>query len=776
MSHAGRLGAIFLLLVLSLGPVGAGEVRTGMPLGAYIDALQRRGLRVIYSSDLVLPQYRLEKEPTAPDPATALREALAPYGLILSPGPAGTLLVTRGEQVPVPATEELPEEDLAPQPEPLPEIIVTSSLYNIRYEQSGSHNFLDRELATKMPDLGDEPLRAVARLPGTSGGGISTRSHIRGGLQNEQLFLLDGLRLYEPYHMKDFHSIATIVDQNVIAGIDFYSAGYQARYGDRMSGVVDISLREPPAKTETELALSFFNTSAMSRGRFGGHDTGDWLVSGRRANLDVLAEVVDPAYGAPRYQDYLGHIGWNLGAHYLSANGLFAFDKISISEADGSERANARYTNDVVWLKAESTWGDDVRSSTILSATRIENRRDGVTDKPGVIAGVVDDEREFRSLALKQDWQYGVTDRWLLSSGFELKRLDAHYRYSASRTISPPFDQILGNEPTESRAVELSPSGAQYSAYAELRWRPVERLTLDAGLRWDQQTYTTAADDEQVSPRVNLLYRAGEATELRLAFGEYYQAQEINELQISDGLTEFHPAQRAQHLVASLEHSFDARFNLRLEAYRKKYRSLMPRFENIFDPLVLIPELQIDRARIDADSAVAEGFEFSLNGERLNDLSWWASYSWSRSTDTIAGRTLERNWDQTHTLSAGVSIDWGKWGASAAALLHTGWPKTILLAESVTNTDGSVGLEVEVEPGNGRYAAFQSLDLRVSRSFEPPKGDLTAFLEVTNAYNRENPCCTEYTVPPDASGNPFLQAKEGTWLPLVPSLGLVWRF
>jgi len=774
MSHAGRLGAISLLLVLSLAALGAEEIRTGMPLGAYIDALQEQGLRVIYSSDLILPEYRLKEEPTASDQTIALREALAPYGLILSPGPAGTLLVTKGEQAP--AADGHPEENRPPQPEPLPEIIVTSSLYNIRYEQSGSHNFLDRELATKMPDLGDEPLRAVARLPGTSGGGISTRSHIRGGLQNEQLFLLDGLRLYEPYHMKDFHSIATIVDQNVIAGIDFYSAGYQARYGDRMSGVVDISLREPPAETETELALSFFNTSAMSRGRFGGDDTGDWLVSGRRANLDVLAEVVDPAYGAPRYQDYLGHIGWNLGDHYLSANGLFAFDKISISEADGSERANARYTNDILWLKAESTWSDTVQSSTIVSATRIENHRDGVTDEPGVIAGVVDDEREFRSLALQQDWQYSATDRWLLSSGFELKRLEADYRYSASRTIAPPFDQILDNMPTESRAVVLSPSGAQYSAYAELRWRPVERLTLDAGVRWDQQTYTTAADDKQVSPRINLLYRAGDATELRLAFGEYYQAEEINELQVSDGLTEFHPAQRAQHLVASLVHGFDAGFSLRLEAYQKKYLSLMPRFENIFDPLVLIPELQIDRARIDADSAVAEGFEISLTGEGPDDLSWWTAYSWSRAADSTGGQTLERSWDQTHTFSAGVSMDWGKWSASAATLLHTGWPKTTLLAENVTTPGGSPGLVLEIEPGTSRHAAFQSLDLRVSRRFELPKGDLTAFFEVTNVYNRENPCCTEYTVQLDSTGTPFLQGEGGTWLPLVPSLGVVWRF
>ncbi|HWM27169.1 MAG TPA: TonB-dependent receptor [Woeseiaceae bacterium] len=777
MSCAARLGAISILLLLCFPAVAADEIRQGMPLNEYIELLQRQGLRVIYSSDLVLDEYLLRQVPAASDPAIALREALAPYGLNLADGPAGSLLVTRGERAPPPVIAESPEVDEESLPEPLPEIVVTASRYDIRYEQSGSHNFLDRDLATKMPDLGDEALRAIARLPGTSGGGISTRNHVRGGLQNEQLFLLDGLRLYEPYHMKDFHSIATIVDQNVIAGIDFYSAGYQARYGDRMSGVVDISLREPPAGTETELSLSFFNTSAMSRGRFGGNDNGDWLVSGRRANLDLLADIVNPDYGSPRYQDYLVHIGWNLDRHYLSANGLFAYDKISVSEADDSEHANAKYTNDILWLKADSEWTDRIRSSTILSATEIENQRSGTTDKPGVIAGTVDDEREFRSLALKQDWQFDLAGRWLLSSGFELKRLEADYRYSASLQIFPPFDQILDNQPSESREVAIAPRGSQYAAYAELRWRPSDRLTLDAGLRWDQQTYTTADDDEQVSPRVNLLYKAGNGTELRLAFGEYYQAQEINELQVSDGLTDFHPAQRAQHLVASLVHSFDAGVELRLEAYQKKYSYLMPRFENIFDSLVLIPELQIDRARIDADNAAAEGLEVSLTGGGANNLSWWASYSWSRAADTIDGETSRRSWDQTHTISAGLSRDWGNWSASAAALLHTGWPKSLLVTETITNPDGSTSLIAEVDPADGRrHAMFQSLDVRISRRFDLPKGDLTAFLEITNAYNRENPCCTEYTVDLDADGDAFVQAKGGAWLPIVPSLGVVWRF
>lgn len=844
MSLPPRVGVLFFFLCVFHSVLGAETNWKDASLRDFIASLQEQGLRIIYSTDLVLEEYRVLEEPPSADPRTALREALEPYGLRAAEGPANSLLVIMDDDaratVRVSVTEErgayeisaarvfidskpagrtdafgrITVTNIAPgrhelmavaegyedsaaiqftatprapvdvavtltrRPPPLTEIIVTSSLYNLRYEPSGSHRFLERDLTTKLPDLGDEVLRSLTRLPGATSGGVSTRSHVRGGVQNEQLFLLDGLRLYEPYHMKDFHSVATIVDQSVIAGIDFYSAGYQARYGDRMSGVVDISLRDPPLDSQTELGLSFFNTSALSLGRFGGNDRGDWMVSARRGNLDLLADAVNPEYGSPRYEDVLAHVGWEWGERtYLSVNTLFSYDKISISEINESVHANAKYQNNIFWVKAETTWNDDLESTSILSATEIDNSRLATTDDPGVLSGFVDDRRTFRSLALKQDWQYSFADRWVLTTGFELKRLEAAYSYASSLAISPPFDQILDNVPFETHDIEIEPRGSQFALYAEARWQPADKLVIDAGLRWDRQTYTTAEEDDQVSPRLNVLYKLGSNTELRLGFGHFYQAQEINELQVTDGVIDFHEAQRAQHLVAGLKHEFDLGFDIRLELYQKKYRSLMPRYENIFDPLVLIPELQIDRARIEADSATAEGVEITLSADSSDGLFWWASYAWSEVEDTVQNLDIPRSWDQAQTLNAGVNWDWKKWNFSAAGIFHSGWPKTELVTETVINPDGSTSLSVSPSSRNSlRHGEFQSLDVRISRRFDVSRGELTGFLEVTNLYNHVNPCCTEYSVGVDENGGAFLLRDENNWLPMVPSLGVVWRF
>ena len=96
-----------------------------------------------------------------------------------------------------------------------------------------------------------------------------------------------------------------------------------------------------------------------------------------------------------------------------------------------------------------------------------------------------------------------------------------------------------------------------------------------------------------------------------------------------------------------------------------------------------------------------------------------------------------------------------------------------MTGQTVTQPDGSTELLLEVSNRNAaRYSVFHGLDVRVSREFDVGRGDLTAFLEITNLYDRANPCCTEYSLLPDGS----LGSREAHWLPLVPSLGVVWRF
>jgi outer membrane receptor protein involved in Fe transport len=773
---------LFLSCVCLSGSALADE-RTwqGVAVSDYVAYLIAQDMPVIYSSDLIKDDYVISREPLATDAVEILREILQPYELVVNIGPGGSLLVVDGRDDGPDRNASQAQDESAELAtvEMLPEVIVSSSVYAMRYRRSGSHTFLDRELTTKLPDVGDEAIRGIDRLPGVANAGLSSKSNVRGGINNEQLLIFDGLRLYEPYHLKDFHAVSTIIDQNVISGIDFYGGGYQARYGDRMSGVIEIGLRDKPTKMQTEIGISFFNAFALSLGRFGHNDRGDWLLSARRGNLDLISKVFNSDYGSPKYEDLFAHFGWEWSDRTdIALNTLLSYDKVSLSQPDDSEDATARYRNRVIWFKAETDWTDSVFSATILSATKINNSRNGETLNPLIVVGSVVDAREFTSIGLKQDWRFDLSASIFLNAGFDVRELDATYAYDSTLTIFPPFDQIFDNVPVLIRDLDIDRGGTQSAAYLETRWKVFDDLVMDIGIRWDQQTYTTANRDSQISPRFNLLYRLGESTEIRLGYGRYYQAQEINELQVGDGEVDFGPAQHANHVVASMTHSFGRGLDLRLELYQKKYGSLLPRYENAFDTRILLPELQIDRVRIDSRSATASGAEIMLTGERRNSgLLWWLSYTWSSIEDEFQDEHVPRSWDQRHTLKAGVNWDWRKWSFSAAANIHSGWPKTELTVETGTNPDESTYPILDTTPRNQlRYPTFHTLDLRASRIFSVRRGELTGFVEISNVLDQRNLCCSEYSYATDEAGELVLTSGDGAWLPLVPSLGVIWRF
>ena len=758
-----------LLLLGVANPATADEGVDQIRLIDHLEALRAQGVRIIYSSNLVSADMMIAVPAAGDDPADALGRVLAPLNLAVEAGPSGSLLIVADKAEPV-ITRSRPVIE-----EPMPEIVVTSSLHRIEYSEVGTRTIFDQELVGRVPLVGEEVVRLTHRLPGTASGGISSKSHVRGGEEDEVLFLFDGLRLYDPYHLRDFQSVSTVINSRAVDSIDFYTGAYPAHYGDRMSGVLSMEMRSPDEGTETEFSASFFNTSVLSLGTFGGEQQGEWLLSARRGNLDLIADVINPDTGSPEYQDYLAHVGWEFGPRtQFSANILRSDDEIRLADTDRGEQARATYANRVGWIKWNADWNDNLRSRSIFAYSSIEDARNGSVNQPGIVTGQLDDLLDVDVFEFRQDWTWVPGERSMWSFGANLKHLDAHYVHQSQRTIDPVFQAISGGPGQRTLDTDLTVDGAQYAAYAELRWRALDRLILDAGLRWDQQTYTVASNDWQASPRASLLWQASDSTEVRFGWGQYYQAQETNELQISDGIDSFFPAQRAEHFVANVRHSLSRETVLDLSAFRKSFRTLRPRFENVFNKLSLIPELQFDRIMIDPSKAESLGAEATLtHGASDQAVFWWLSYAWAQTRDWTANGKIERSWDQTHALEAGVSRKAGPWGLSATAEVHTGWPKTELIPEYTTNPDGSVSLSVSSTPRNSdRHTTFTSVDLHVSRDFDVSRGELMVFLNVSNVLNRQNPCCTEYSL--DAQG--VLQSRTEHWLPLVPSLGVIWKF
>lgn len=767
---------------------------SGRVLQDVLEALRGEGLPLVYSTDLVNPDLVVLSEPTSGDPATLLKEILAPHSLTAVES-GGSLVIVRkttGPAAPVPGPE--PGRDAAnPAGDfvELEEMSVSASRYVL---VSNSQFFIDQAAIRALPDLGEDPIRSAHRLPGAAAGGLSSKSHFRGGEHNETAIYLNGLKLLDPFHIRDYHSIFSSIDARAISGIEAYTGGFPADYGDQMSGVLLLDSMKPDEPLRTELGLSVYNTSILNSG-FSAEGTVEWLVSARNSNLDI---ILDEDIGEPDYFDVFTELGIHISPDQrFSINALYADDQVVViteSDPEELEKSVSDTQNHHLWLTLDSQWTTFLESRTVLSWSELNNSRVAEANDPERMLAHVVDEREAEILAFQQDWTWSGSAQHTLRFGFAVRREEADYDYRARAEYLEFFEFYPGIENPLYRRVSARPEGNSYSAHVSDRWRWSESSALELGFRWDRQTYTGLDYSDQLSPRVSFLYSLDEATDLRFSWGRYHQSQGIQELQVEDGLDRFFEPQRSDHWIAGIHHRFDERLRLRVEAYVKNYDKLKPRFENLYDPLALIPELAPDRIMLLPESARASGLETTLEFRGGEQLDWWLTWSWSRVADHINGVSEPRSWDQRHALLAGLAWERGPWQMGVSLSIHTGWPTTGMNWETIP---GDETIDAE-EPGEGeneeddeddvifipvpgprnqeRLGTFAQVDFRVSREFPVKTGRLRAFFEVSNLTNRDNPCCIDFDLDEDEEGNVFLDRAVEHWLPIIPAVGITWEF
>ena len=241
--HAVRACTLLGCFALLFASAAIGAAYAGKQINSTLDDLRHQGVTFIYNTDLIPDSLLVQTEPAARAPVEVAREILSPYGLILTQVAPRMFAVVRASPAVRPQTS-----GNDPPPQRVEEVVVHASRYALAQSLDASHTFLDQVQVTNLPRLGDETLQAVQRLPGAAVNGFSSIGPIRGGIANETAIVLDGLRLYEPFHLKSYLSPVSLLDSRIIDGIDVYFGGFPAVYGDRMSAMTTFSARRPPSR------------------------------------------------------------------------------------------------------------------------------------------------------------------------------------------------------------------------------------------------------------------------------------------------------------------------------------------------------------------------------------------------------------------------------------------------------------------------------------------------------------------------------------------------
>jgi hypothetical protein len=711
--------------------------------------------------------------------------ALAVTGLGWEPDTIRGIQVSAGITTPV-------EVRLTLRVIPLSALVVSPGTFVILDDtKSVALQTLTREQIETVPQVGEDVFRSLRRLPGVASGDISTRLHLRGGQDRETLILLDGMELYEPYHLKDFEGALGIVDINAIGGIDLHAGGFPVDFGDRAAGVFDMETRVPPTEgTRTTLGLSITNATVMSQGAFA-RGRGQWLFSARRGYMDIAFKLTDVDDDiSPRYYDVFGKVKYQLGSrHLVSAHILQAGDDLELDPStfdDSQDGAlETGWGNTYGWLNWQAFFSPRIRAQTVASAGRISRSRVGFSEELGRVRGPewvdVSDKAHYEFVGIKQDWTVDLSDRMALRAGFLTNRLFGHYDYSnRTRNLEAQANgDLVGVQ--DSVDVGLDPSGTEVEAYGALRFKPVPWGTAEVGLRYDHRTHT---DDSDLSPRIHALVDLGDRTTLRAGFGVYHQSQGMHELEAGDGETAFAPSERAMQTALGLEHELPNGIRGRAELYRRTVERPRRMYLNLWREILPFPELDGDRVRVDPAESRAKGAEllFRREGEVWD---WAASYALSSTEARIDGDWVPQYWDQTHSFS--LTVGWRpnpKWTITGAFQMHSGWPFTpqIIEFDTLTVFQGS-GLDNPLRwreefgaLNSERLPTYHRLDLRVTRQFPLRNGTIDVYLDLFNAYNQTNLRAYEYGTTMVGNDLKWVRYPDEELLPILPSIGFRWEF
>ena len=134
--------------------------------------------------------------------------------------------------------------------------------------------------------------------------------------------------------------------------------------------------------------------------------------------------------------------------------------------------------------------------------------------------------------------------------------------------------------------------------------------------------------------------------------------------------------------------------------------------------------------------------------------------------------------EQRHTFQ--LDLDWQpseSWRVSAAWQMHSGWPVTPITFEVDSLHDGTHHVRAQYGSMNsGRLALYHRLDLRVSNERTLGVGRLSLYLDLFNAYDRDNPRGLGYTVTDWNAARADVRKRPMSQLPLLPTVGARWVF
>ncbi|MGE5351047.1 MAG: TonB-dependent receptor [Acidobacteriota bacterium] len=581
-----------------------------------------------------------------------------------------------------------------------------------------------KELELMPKGVETDIFRSLQYMPGVrSTGDVSARYYIRGGASNQNLVMINGATIYNPFHA---FGLFSIVDPEMVNNIEFYKGGFTSEYGGRISSVMNIFTKDGNKNSYgVKAGISYLSAKALVEGPI---PYGSFIVTGRKSySSDIYKKFLNDKSIPLDFYDLSFKVNYSnpefVEGSKITVQGLLSDDRLMNQDPT---KADLKWANNVFGFKWFQISDSPLFFELGLSVSNFlgEVIPNYSTSRPK--------KNEVREISMKMDCSYVYDSKDELGIGLNITDLN-------TRLFLENFSGAVTN---------IGSSGTNFSLYAKYKFLRFKNLGVDLGTRINLTGLSANGGKFFNEPRLSFTYRPIPQIALKGACGIFQQ--EITTLtDESEVISLFEPwiiipeylnPSTARHYILGLETNFTENLSFETEGYYKSISNFPALNENkVFES---------DRDLI-SGTGEAYGVEFMLKWKFL-DFFFMGSFSRGWTYKTVEGWTYYPKYDSRNSLNLTLEYNFGNdYQASAIWVYNSGLPFTKLTGyyDKLEASDyfNQLNMLTPYQPflllgdkNLGRLPDYHRLDMSLSKKFTTSFANFYLDVSAINIYNRKN--------------------------------------
>ena len=554
----------------------------------------------------------------------------------------------------------------------------------------------------------------------SSTGDVTSKYYVRGGGSDQNLLLLDGVTVYNPFHAL---GIFSVIDPDMINVMEFYKGGFPAEYGGRLSSIVNIVTKDGNRNRFAGSASGSFISGKVALE--GPIPNGSFMLTGRKSYFTkILKKYLDNKDAPFDFYDLSFKVNYS---NPDWQNGKFVFHTFISNDGiknDDPLREDYTVQNKLFGVNWYQIWSSPLFSNLSVSISKYHAQvfPNLSTAKP--------QKNDVLDATANMDFTYIYPSKDEFRFGLQSTYLNTELALT----------NLLNNK------TDIAKSGSMIRAYSNYKFLRYDNVGLDLGIRMNFMSISQKGPF-LIEPRINFMFKPIPTLAIKAAFGR--SSQEITTLSNENEVIsifepwvivpEYLDPPEATHYILGFENYFTENLSLSVESYYKVMSHIMdinPRKYSAKDD---------DYINIDGK---AYGVEAQLKYQN-SFMFFQVSYSLSKAEKNEGGKVIIPRYDIRNILNIMTSFDVGNnWGINASWSFNSGMPFTPIAGfydrlniNPFSTSDilyNYLPVTYWADRNIGRLPVYHRLDLSITKSFEIGITKFTVGANIINVYNRKN--------------------------------------